>query len=135
MTILSDIAAYKRDEIAAATAHLPLGALEKLALAVDAPRNFRGALEKARAESRYGLIAEIKKASPSRGLIRADFDPSQLARAYERGGASLLELLAAERNDNDIRLATAQAAADAANALSALRAALNLSENNSPPAR
>jgi indole-3-glycerol phosphate synthase len=93
MTILSDIAVYKRDEVAAAKVRLPLAALEKLALAAESPRHFRAALERARAEQRYGLIAEIKKASPSKGLIRADFDPSQLARAYERGGATCLSVL------------------------------------------
>ena len=93
MTILSDISIYKRAEVAAAKVRLPLAALEKLALAAEAPRHFRAALEKARAEKRYGLIAEIKKASPSRGLIRADFDPSQLARAYEQGGATCLSVL------------------------------------------
>lgn len=93
MTILNDISTYKREEIAAAKARLPLSALEKLALAADTPRPFRAALEKVRAEKRYGLIAEIKKASPSKGLIRADFEPSKLAREYELGGATCLSVL------------------------------------------
>jgi indole-3-glycerol phosphate synthase len=93
MTILDDIAAYKREEVAAAKVRLPPTALEKLALAAVAPRPFRAALEEVRADKRYGLIAEIKKASPSKGLIRADFDPSRLARDYERGGAACLSVL------------------------------------------
>jgi indole-3-glycerol phosphate synthase len=93
MTILDDIAKYKREEIAQAKARLPQLAVEETARAVDAPRGFRDALLKARKEGRYGLIAEIKKASPSKGLIRADFDPSFLARKYEAGGATCLSVL------------------------------------------
>ena len=93
MTILDDIAAYKRHEVWAAKQQISVTTLEKRARAADAPRGFLAALRKARTESRYGLVAELKKASPSRGLIRADFDPSALAKAYERGGATCLSVL------------------------------------------
>ncbi|QFS83374.1 Indole-3-glycerol phosphate synthase [Roseivivax sp. THAF40] len=91
-TILDRIKTYKLQEVAADKATMPLNLIEEAARAADPVRGFEASLRRAQATG-YGLIAEIKKASPSKGLIREDFDPATLAQAYERGGATCLSVL------------------------------------------
>jgi len=91
--ILQRIATYKREEVGARRRAPGAADITARARAASAPRGFRRALEEAHAPGRLALIAEVKKASPSKGLIRADFDPVAIAAAYARGGAACLSVL------------------------------------------
>lgn len=93
MDVLQEICAAKRDHVAACERRKPIGSVLDAAKTAAPPRGFAARLRRARAEGRYGLIAEIKRASPSKGLIRKDFDPEDLARQYEAGGATCLSVL------------------------------------------
>ena len=91
--ILTHIEAYKRREVAAAKSRIAPDAMRELATLATPPRGFVSCIEDHLYQQRPALIAEIKKASPSKGLIRADFDPPALARAYQKGGATCLSVL------------------------------------------
>ena len=111
---LAEIVAYKRTLVAASRATRSLADLEAAAAVADPVRGFATALARTRATGRHALIAEIKKASPSKGLIRADFVPETLARAYAAGGATCLSVLTEDRwfLGSDDYLIAARAACD-----------------------
>ena len=91
--ILERILARKREELEAARAAVPFAEMQRRAAAAPAPRGFAAALQAKLAAGRPAVIAEIKRASPSKGLLRADFDPASIARSYEAGGAACLSVL------------------------------------------
>jgi len=91
--VLARICADKRDHVVRRKAEYPFASVDRDARAASPPRGFARALTESVTSGRWGLIAEIKRASPSKGLIRADFDPPYLARAYRDGGASCLSVL------------------------------------------
>ncbi|MBV9891146.1 MAG: indole-3-glycerol phosphate synthase TrpC [Rhizobacter sp.] len=117
--ILARIVAVKRDEVAAGRRLRDTAAVRRAADAAGAPRDFTGALQARIASGRAAVIAEVKKASPSKGVLRADFRPAQIAQSYERHGAAALSVLTDERFFHGS--AAALAAARSACALPALR--------------
>ena len=112
--VLQEICAVKRDHVADCKRRRPMDAVLDAAKTSDPPRGFAAQLRRAQTEGRYGLIAEIKRASPSKGLIRKDFNPDRLARQYEAGGAACLSVLTDPPyfQGADEHLSTARAAVD-----------------------
>ena len=112
--ILARILAAKREEIEEARRRVPNATVERLAAEAQPARGFHAALKQAVESGRPAVVAEIKRASPSRGLIRADFDPAALARAYREGGAACLSVLtdAPYFQGRDADLTAARAAVD-----------------------
>ncbi|MGH8118355.1 MAG: indole-3-glycerol phosphate synthase TrpC, partial [Rhodanobacteraceae bacterium] len=110
--ILQTILARKREEVAARSRRVPLKQVRARATAASPPRGFAAALRARAAHGQPAVIAEIKKASPSRGLIRAEFDPAAIARSYDRGGAACLSVLTDVDffEGSDAHLAAARAA-------------------------
>lgn len=94
--ILNQILTTKAEEVARQKAQIPLGEMQRLARAAEPPRGFLAAIHAKHAQNLPAVIAEVKKASPSKGLIRADFHPAEIARAYERAGAACLSVLTDE---------------------------------------
>lgn len=95
--ILNQILATKAEEVAAQKSAVPLAEIQAQARAAKPARDFLGALHAKHAQQQPGIIAEIKKASPSKGLIRPDFHPAEIARAYEQAGAACLSVLTDEK--------------------------------------
>ena len=112
--ILARILARKREELAEDAAREPLDQLERRALAADRPRGFRRALAARIATGRAAVIAEVKKASPSKGVIRPDFHPAAIAASYAAGGATCLSVLTDrdyfQGDDSHLRVARAACA-------------------------
>ena len=113
-TILDKIVATKREEVAARKAHTPIEALRERIQDAAAPRGFAAKLQQAAADKVPGVIAEVKKASPSKGVIREDFDPVAIARSYEDNGAACLSVLTDEQyfQGSDQYLVEARAAVE-----------------------
>src|SRR5215203_1859827 len=96
-TILDKIIATKREEVAERSKRVPVEALRERISELGRPRNFFNAVTKKPVGKKVNLIAEVKKASPSAGVIRADFDPVKIAKAYQSGGADALSVLTDEK--------------------------------------